>query len=305
MFCRRSWQVLSSKVSLRMIQGFWITALGALLLAGDVRLACAQGAAASSDSVAQPRAGAEETLRGMGMIAGQLYDASNGQPIREAVVEAIGAASSKTVSDLEGTYRLSLPPGTYQLKIAAANYLPASVEGLEVHADEITDGSTVLASASKVTKVEVVESVSAVAATAEAAIAERRLAAVVSDSISGEEIRKSVASDAAGALEKVTGVSVVGNGFVYVRGLGERYSATMLNNALLPTTEPEKRVVPLDLFPSTLIDNIKVLKTYTPELPGEFSGGLVQMRTVDFPSTPTLQVSSSFGYNTRTTGDRF
>ncbi len=70
-------------------------------------------------------------------------------------------------------------------------------------------------------------------------------------------------------------VSVVGDGFVYVRGLGERYSATQLNGAVIPTTEPEKRVVPLDLFPSGMIDNIKIAKTYSPDLPGEFSGGLV------------------------------
>ena len=66
--------------------------------------------------------------------------------------------------------------------------------------------------------------------------------------------------DAAGALEKVTGVSVMGDGFVYVRGLGERYSSTQLNGAYVPTTEPEKRVVPLDLFPTGMIENIKIAK---------------------------------------------
>ena len=70
---------------------------------------------------------------------------------------------------------------------------------------------------------------------------------------------------------------------VYVRGLGERYSATMRNNAIIPTTEPERRVVPLDLFPTALIDNIKVLKTYSPDLPGEFSGGLGRCRTSNSP----------------------
>ena len=90
-----------------------------------------------------------------------------------------------------------------------------------------------------------------------------------------------------------------------MRGLGERYSATMLNNAMIPTTEPEKRVIPLDLFPAALIDTIKILKTYTPDLPGEFSGGLVQMNTVEFPSTKVFTVSTNFGFNTRTTFDRF
>jgi outer membrane receptor for ferrienterochelin and colicin len=106
---------------------------------------------------------------------------------------------------------------------------------------------------------------------------ERKLAATVTDGLSAEEIRQTVASDAAGALQKVTGVSVVDSGYVYVRGLGERYSSTMLNNSLIPTTEPEKRVVPLDLFPAALIESIRVVKSYTPDLPGEFSAGVVQL----------------------------
>jgi hypothetical protein len=156
-----------------------------------------------------------------------------------------------------------------------------------------------------VTRVDVVEKVTPVAATAEAMLAERKLASVVSDALSAEELRRSVASDAAAAAQKITGVSVVGAGYVYVRGLGERYSATTLNRALIPTTEPEKRVVPLDLFPAALIDNIRVLKTYSPDMPGEFSAGLVELRTVDFPSKPIFNVSFSSGFNTRTTFNPF
>ena len=135
---------------------------------------------------------------------------------------------------------------------------------------------------------------------------ERKLAPVVSDGVSAEEIEQTVASDAAGALEKVTGVSVVDNGYVYVRGLGERYSATMLNNAILPTTEPERRVVPLDLFPASLIDNIKVLKSYSPDLPGEFSAGLVQSAHNRVSRPPrSLKISLSQGFNSLTTFKSF
>jgi outer membrane receptor protein involved in Fe transport len=79
----------------------------------------------------------------------------------------------------------------------------------------------------------------------------------------------------------------------------------MLNNAMLPSPDPERRVVPLDLFPASLIDSIKVLKTYTPDLPGEFSGGLVQMETVEFPTAPTLRFGLSYGVNSRTTFKNF
>jgi TonB-dependent receptor len=150
------------------------------------------------------------------------------------------------------------------------------------------------------TVVEVVEKADSISSTAEAMLVERKLSAVVSDSVGHQELSSGTSGDAAAALQKVTGVSVVGVGFVYVRGLGERYSATSLNGAMVPTTEPEKRVVPLDLFPTGMIDNIKVAKTYSPDVPAEFSGGLVQIQTTEFPPKPTLSISFKSGYNSMT-----
>jgi len=236
-----------------------------------------------------------------GTVGGSVFDGSNGQPIRQVVVSVKGSAPLQTLTDLDGKFLLTLPPGNYQLRFQAPKYLDALLDKVEVKAGEATEASTVLASASTVTTVEVTETVSASVATAEAMLMERKLAPSVSDGLSAEEIHKSVASDAAGALQKVTGVSIVESGYVYVRGLGERYSSTMLNNAVIPTTEPEKRVVPLDLFPSSLIDSIKVVKSYTPDLPGEFSGGVVQLATVEFPAQKVLKFSLSTGFNTRTT----
>ncbi len=236
-----------------------------------------------------------------GTIAGTIFDGNNGQPIRGAAVSLKGDPAVATATGIDGQYSLSVPAGTHAISVRAANYLTTDVTEIVVTAGQITDASTVLVTQSTVTTVDVVEKVGAVAATSEALTTERKLAAVVSDGISGEEIKSSTASDAAGALEKVTGVSVVEGGYVYVRGLGERYSATMLNDAMLPSTDPERRVVPLDLFPAALIDSIKVLKTYTPDLPGEFSGGLVQMETVEFPTTKTVRFGLSYGFNSRTT----
>lgn len=240
-----------------------------------------------------------------GSVAGSVFDASTGQPVRQAQVSIEGEAGKKTVTDTDGKYKIDLPAGKYKLRFSAENYADTTVDEVAVIAGDVVEASTVMTNKAAVTTVEVVEKVGNVAANAEAALAERKLAPTVSDSISAEEIRNTVASDAAGAVEKVTGVSVVDSGYVYVRGLGERYSATMLNNAIIPTTEPEKRVVPLDLFPASLIDNIKILKTYSPDLPGEFSGGLVQMQTIEFPTKSTLSVGVSYGFNTLTTFNDF
>lgn len=247
----------------------------------------------------------QEAATAKGIIAGAVLDAATGQSIRSVQISIDGMTGQNMFSDTDGKFRFELSPGKYKLRFVNENYRETTLDDVEVIAGQVTEASTVLSNKATVTTVDVVEKVGAVAASAEAALSERRLAAVVSDAISADEIKKSVASDAAGAITKVTGVSIVDNGFVYVRGLGERYSATMLNNAMIPTTEPEKRVVPLDLFPASLIDSIKVLKTYSPDLPGEFSGGLVQMQTIDFPTAPVFRVSTNYGFNSVTTGSRF
>jgi len=239
-----------------------------------------------------------------GVLTGSALDAQTGNAIRRVTV-AVEGQNKSVETDLDGRFQFELPAGKYKLRFTSEKYNETTLDDVEVVAGQTVDASTVLASRSAVTTVDVVEKVGAIAASAEAALAERKLAAVVSDAITSDDIRKSTASDAAGALQKVTGVSIVDNGYVYVRGLGERYSATMLNNAILPTTEPEKRVVPLDLFPASLIENIKILKTYTPDLPGEFSGGLVQMQTIEFPTQKVFRVSANYGFNSVTTFDRF
>lgn len=240
-----------------------------------------------------------------GTVTGVVLDGASGQVIRGAKVFIDGQTGDGLVTDTDGRYTIELSPGTYKLRFEAPNYITTVVEDVIVKAGEPTEASTLLSNQANVTSVDVVEKIGSIAATSATLLTERKLAAVVSDSISGEEMSKSTASDAAGALEKVTGVSIMGEGYVYVRGLGERYSATMLNNSIITTTEPEKRVVPLDLFPAALIDNIKILKTYTPDLPGEFSGGLVQMNTVEFPVQKMLRVSASYGFNSNTTFNRF
>ncbi|MDX1983396.1 MAG: TonB-dependent receptor [Bryobacteraceae bacterium] len=240
-----------------------------------------------------------------GSITGSVLDGQTGRPIPGVKISIDGQTGQDLVTDTDGKFQIKISPGSYKIRFMADNYLETTVEAVEVKLGEATDSSTILTAKGTVTTVDVVEKVGAVESSAEASLGERKLSAVVSDSISNDEIKKTVASDAAGAIQKVTGVSIVDNGYVYVRGLGERYSSTMLNSAMIPTTEPEKRVVPLDLFPAGMIENIKILKTYTPDLPGEFSGGLVQMTTVEFPTAKTFRVSAQYGYNTRTTRERF
>lgn len=242
---------------------------------------------------------------GGGSVLGFVYDASTGNPIPQVRVELTGELTVTATTTIEGSFTLNgVPAGVYTVTYASDNHQAVNVEGLEVVAGEIADASTVMSAKGETTVVDVVATVASSVATREAMLIERRLASTVSDTISAEEIRGGTSSDASEAIEKVTGVTTM-NDFVFVRGLDPRYSGTTLNNALLASTEPERRVVPLDLFPASLIDSIKVQKTYAPDLPGEFSAGLVQVETTEFPTRPTFSVSYSFGFNSQTHGSTF
>lgn len=119
--------------------------------------------------------------------------------------------------------------------------------------------------------------------------------------LSAEEIARSGEGDIAGALQHVTGLSLVGGRFVYVRGLGERYSLALLNGLPLPSPEPLRRVVPLDLFPTSVIASTVVQKSYSANYPGEFGGGVINLTTRAVPDTPFLTIGGSIGANSETT----
>lgn len=120
--------------------------------------------------------------------------------------------------------------------------------------------------------------------------------------LTAEDLERTGDSNAAAALTRVTGLSVVEGRFVYVRGLGERYSSAMLNGSPLPSPEPLQRVVPLDLFPSNVLAGVTVQKTYSANYPGEFGGGVIDLTTIDAPAEPFFSMQVSVGGNTETTG---
>ncbi|MFN7174230.1 MAG: TonB-dependent receptor plug domain-containing protein, partial [Thermaurantiacus tibetensis] len=120
--------------------------------------------------------------------------------------------------------------------------------------------------------------------------------------LSTAEIARTGEGDIAGALKRVTGLSLVGGKYVYVRGLGERYSSALLNGLPLPSPEPLKRVVPLDLFPTSVISSSLVQKTFAPSFPGEFGGGVINLTTRSIPAERFFEVGGSIGGNSVTTG---
>ena len=150
---------------------------------------------------------------------------------------------------------------------------------------------------------EVVVSASRLKGTATAVLEERKQQAFVADIMGAEQISRSGDSDAASALRRVTGLTLVDGKFIYVRGLGERYSSTQLNSAAVPSPDPTRSVIPLDMFPSDIIESLSVQKSYSPSMPASFGGGNVDIRLKTIPTDFVLNVSGTVGSNSNNFDD--
>jgi hypothetical protein len=236
-----------------------------------------------------------------GRIVGRVVEAEQGAAIAGAVIEVVGT-TLQTQSGIDGRYTLNdVPAGVVSIRARYIGYGPKIVAGVEVVAGAGTTQDIGLT-------VQVVEleeiTVAAVAeqGTVNRALEEQRYAQNVVSAITQEQIGKSPDSDAGQAVQRVSGVTVQDGKYVFVRGLGERYTTTSLNGARVPSPEPEKKLVPLDLFPSGLLEGITTSKTFTPDQPGDFAGASVNLKTREFPARRTLTISTSAGINSAATG---
>jgi len=236
-------------------------------------------------------------------VTGIVRDDSNSITLPGLPVEVVGTGQT-VYTDVDGRYVLDLPPGSYQIKVSMEGYQERVIT-VDVVAGSRPVDADVNLKMSGFTDTVVVQGdapVDAVTSSAEVMIAERKNAPTISDNLGAQDMKKNADSDAAGAMSRVTGLSVVDNQYVYVRGLGERYSNTTLSGATLPTTEPDKKVVPMDMFPAGLLDNVSVTKSYSVDKSAEFAGGLVQVTPIKFPSRPVISFGYGFSGNTITTG---
>ena len=175
------------------------------------------------------------------------------------------------------------------LAVAASIVLPTSMAFAQSNEEEVIE--------------EVVATGTRLKGTATAVMEERKNQAFVADIMGAEQIARTGDSDAAGALRRVTGLTLVDGRFIYVRGLGERYSSTQLNGAIVPSPDPTRNVIPLDLFPSSIIESLAVQKSYSPSMPAAFGGGNVDIRLKSIPTQRVFNVSAALGIDTENSGD--
>jgi outer membrane receptor protein involved in Fe transport len=198
-------------------------------------------------------------------------------PVSGASVVVRGQAVEAR-TDADGRFELMLPAGRHELTLLHPDLSTLTERGV-LAPGEVT--LTMVAASAELEEL-VVLSPKIVGGTANL-LEERQQASTISDSVGAEAMAKQGDSDAAGALSRVTGLTIVGGRYVYVRGLGERYSSTLLDGSTLPSPEPEGRVVPLDMFPASVLESVVVEKTYGVDRPGEFGGGTVILRTREPP----------------------
>ncbi|MFP4598798.1 MAG: TonB-dependent receptor domain-containing protein [Persicimonas sp.] len=234
-----------------------------------------------------------------GTLAGQVVSLEGGEPVEGARVFVRGLdVEAKT--DADGRFELEVPVGTWDVWVIHSQFSTASRDGVDVVADEPTDIDFELTPTSVRLDAFTV-TIPRIEGGTISLLEERRETNQVADVIGAEQFSQSGDSDAASALGRVTGLTVVDGKHVYVRGLGERYASSLLNGSMLPSPDPERRVVPLDLFPTSILESVVVQKTYSADMPGGFGGGVIGMRTRSFPSEFTLNVDLSVGGNTMTT----
>jgi len=247
-----------------------------------------------------------------GRVIGRVLDAINASPLPGVTVEVAGT-SHTTVTDLDGKYALQLPLGPHQIRIGLSGFADKVVTvNLTTTAARTLDVTLALTGFSE--QVNVTGQLQTEAtSSASTQLLERRRATTINDNMGGQEMKANADGDAAAALQRVTGLSVVDGQYVFVRGLGERYSNTTLGGAVLPSTAPERKVVALDMFPSSLLDSVQVVKSFTPDRSAEFAGGLVEINMSKLPNRPTFDISVNGGMNSlvfgktvldHTSGDR-
>ncbi len=232
-----------------------------------------------------------------GTLSGTLNDGEFNDVLPFANIVVKGTTIG-TTSDFDGKYTLEIAPGTYTVSYSYLGYQTKEVTEVSITENAETVVDVTLNPASN--QLEEVVVTTTVSKNTEASVLNlQKRAVALLDGLSIQSIKRTGASDIASAVKNVPGVSVQGGKFVYVRGLGDRYTKSILNGMDVPGLDPDRNTLQLDIFPTTILDNIIVVKSSTADQPADFTGGVVDIVTKDLPSRPEYSISSSMTYNSQ------
>lgn len=231
-----------------------------------------------------------------GFIRGTVYDDATGEYL-PGVTVFIEGTTTGTITDLDGKFNIAVAPGVYKLRVSFISYETLSISDVQVNNNKVTLFDNLRLKEASVSLSEVVIVAQQVRSSENALLTIKRKSANVMDGISASNLRKIGDSDAASSIKRVPGVSVEGGKYVFVRGLGDRYTKTTLNGVDIPGLDPDRNSLQMDIFPSNLIDNIIVHKSFSAELPADFTGGVVDIAIKDFPEEKKGNISFQTSYN--------
>jgi len=231
-----------------------------------------------------------------GFIRGTVMDNELGEPFIGVSI-VVENTTLGAVTDLDGKFNINIAPGKYRIKLSFISYETLVVDNVTVRAGEVTIVENLNLKTTTVGLSEVVVSAEMTRNTETAIQSIKMKSPTVLDGISAANFRKIGDSDAASSMKRVPGVSVEGGKYVFVRGLGDRYTKTILNGVDLPGLDPDRNTMQMDIFPTNIIDNILVYKSFSAELPADFTGGVIDIAIKDFPETKKGSVFANTSYN--------
>jgi hypothetical protein len=243
---------------------------------------------------------AQKIIR-LGQISGIITDSITGNPLH-AVAVIIEGTDFGTITDIQGQYTLSdIPVGNYTLIFIKSGFIETKITGNQI----VASGETQLDFAMPARPIEMSDEVYELQdfiVTAEEVASQnvellmyRQLSIASLEALSSEDFAKFAASDAAEAISKISGASLNDGKYVVMRGLNDRYNTTLVNGVRLPSPDPDRKAVAMDIFPTSLFESIVARKTYTSNMPGESSGGSIELRTKSAPEEPFVKFSAGFG----------
>ncbi len=223
--------------------------------------------------------------------------------IPSATINIKGKVNRILQADTTGVFSTALPEGKYTVTVSSISFKPHTTEA-EIKNDAITplniildfegtDLSTVVVTRKKDRENETVLNL------------ERKESNLVIQKVGVKEMQRKGVTNVAEGLNKVTGVSIVGGQQLFIRGLGDRYNNAMLNGLPVPSPNPDMKVIPLDIFPTSIVKNLSIVKSYSSDFYGDFSGGTIDIATKDYPNTKFFRIGISSGINTIVTGKEF
>lgn len=234
-----------------------------------------------------------------GKLAGKVTDKATGEDIIGATILIEGTTNGAT-TDLDGKYFLQVAPGTYNVVVSYVSYKTKKYEGVVIKEGELTSINVSLDENS--TELEEVVIQGEIKKESSAALLiQQKNAVSMSSGISADLIRRMPDRTTADVIKRVSGATIQDGKFAIIRGMQDRYNYGMINGAPLPSSEPDRKAFSLDLVPAQVIDNMIISKTATPDMPGDFAGGLIQINTRDIPDENKVFVNVGGGYHSLTT----